>query len=274
MTDTFNEAKAALNQANRAVSDVGQILNKATNLAQQVNNLSFRVGLQTTRLVDASTMRLRGAGLGEREIREGTNKSAWRDSPNDTKNENSLPTDNQTDWRVSIRCPAFDNQAIIFPIIPQIQLTDTANYSPGKLTHSNYSMQFYEGSEVSQIQVQAEFPVQSEEEGQKLLDAVRFARTATKMFWGSGLYAGTPPPLVFLNGYGDNYLDDVPCVIISTTHTMPEDKDFIVVGKTRVPTQSTLAIVLQPVYSRNQLRNDYASKGALPNILYGKGPFI
>jgi hypothetical protein len=114
-------------------------------------------------------------------------------------------------------------------------------------------MQFYESSETSSIQINGEFPVQEEREARILLGALYLLRAATKMFWGNDAYAGAPPPLVFLNGYGKGYLSNVPCVITNFTHTMPEDKDYIPCYGTRVPTMSTIQIQLQPVYSRNAL---------------------
>ena len=155
------------------------------------------------------------------------------------------------DWKVSLRCPGL-GMFVEFPITPNIQTTDTAKYSSVPLTHSNYAMQFYESSEVSSINISAEFPVQNSGDGLKLLGAVNCFRAATKMFWGGDALAGTPPPLLFLKGYG-GYFTEVPCTLTSFTHTMPEDKDYISVGADRVPTLSTLQLVLQPVYSRNQL---------------------
>jgi hypothetical protein len=118
-------------------------------------------------------------------------------------------------------------------------------------------MHAYEGSEIATIQISAEFPVQSEEEGRQFLKYLFLSRALTKMFWGKHRYAGTPPPLCFLAGFGQEdrsqYLPKVPCAVTSSTHTMPENRDYILVDGQRVPTQSTLQLVLQPMYSRNQL---------------------
>lgn len=156
-------------------------------------------------------------------------------------------------WKVKVRCPGLRGAAVVFPITPNIQTTDAAKYSTVALTHSNYAMQFYECSEVSAINISAEFPVQNAAEGLILLSAISLFRAATKMFWGGSGLAGTPPPLMFLDGYG-GYFTNVPCVLLNFTHTMPDDKDYIPVGGDRVPTQSTIQLTLQPVYSRNQLR--------------------
>lgn len=173
--------------------------------------------------------------------------------------------------------PILDTSGVVFPITPQIQLTFTAKYSSQSLTHSNYAMQFYEGSEISTIQINGEFPIQNIEEGQYLLAAIYFFRAATKMFWGKDAEAGAPPPMVFLDGYGSHYFPHVPCVVTQFMHTMPEDKDFIEVPSpgnsskiTRLPTQSTIQVVLQPVYSRASLK-DFTMKDFAKGGLLNKG---
>ena len=188
--------------------------------------------------------------------------------------------DSNTDWRIRVSlaggCNILYNggdegilkplvksensNGVIFPITPQVQMTHTAKYTNQLLTHSNYAMQFYEGSEVGQIQINGEFPVQNIEEGQYLLAVIYFFRACTKMFWGDDEIAGAPPPMLFLTGYGEHYFPNVPCVLTSFLHTMPEDKDFIDIpsigegGPTRLPTQSTIQIMLQPLYSRNRVK--------------------
>jgi hypothetical protein len=205
-------------------------------------------------------------------------------------------TDSTTDWRVkvslfsgtdflyndpnnSLLSPVSATGGVIFPITPTIQMTHTAKYNSSSLTHSNYAMHFYEGSEVGEIQLNGEFPIQSIDEGRYLLAAIYFFRSATKMFWGDTQRdgrAGTPPPMVKLSGYGAHYFPNVPCVVKSFSHTMPEDKDYIEVWSpdgatsTRLPTQSTIQVVLQPIYSRAAVAQfnlgDFAS-----GKLLGKG---
>jgi hypothetical protein len=157
-------------------------------------------------------------------------------------------------WSVSLDCPAL-NGKVVFPVTPQITMTDTAKYSSAGLVHANYAMQFYESSEVSAIQIMADFPVQNAQQAKELLGCIYLFRAATKMFWGSDAAAGTPPPLCFLNGYGRGYMQNVPCVVTSFSHTMPEDKDYIYANGTRVPTMSQVQLQLQPVYSRNSLNS-------------------
>lgn len=174
---------------------------------------------------------------------------------------------------------------VVFPYTPTVQITHNANYQAQKLTHNNYTNYFYENSEVQAINISGEFTVQNVNEGQYLLASLYFFRSITKMFFGADPMAGNPPPLVFLNGYGQYYLPNVPCVVTSFSHTMPPDCDYMdipepgltynpavtnpVLNSTRLPTTSTLTLNLQPVYSRmaqsqNFTLNDFA-RGALVN---------
>jgi hypothetical protein len=130
-----------------------------------------------------------------------------------------------------IMSPLFGSQTqngVIFPYTPQVQVTHTASYSQQKFTHSNYPGYYYENSEVAAITINGDFTVQNNIEGQYLLAAITFFRAATKMWFGQSKgNLGFPPPMVFLNGYGANYLPNVPCVITSFSHTMPSDCDYI-----------------------------------------------
>ena len=174
---------------------------------------------------------------------------------------------------------------VIFPYTPSVTITHTANYEPQKLTHSNYTNYFYNNSEVSPITINAEFTVQNVNEGQYLLATIYFFRAVTKMFFGNDSFAGNPPPIVYLNGYGEYYLPNVPCVVTSFGHTMPDTVDYMdipepgiaynptvqrpVLNSTRMPTTSSITLTLQPVYSRLAQSqgfslNDFA-RGALIN---------
>jgi hypothetical protein len=105
------------------------------------------------------------------------------------------------------------------------------------------------------------------------------------MFFGADPRAGNPPPIVYLNGYGQYYLPNVPCVVTSFAHTMPADCDYIDIpepaavydprfvnyrkNSTRLPTTSAITLSLQPVYSRYAQSQGFSlndfSAGALVN---------
>jgi len=127
----------------------------------------------------------------------------------------------------ALQHPLIETNGVIWPYTPQITVSHNANYSTAQLTHSNYPAHFYNNSEVADIQISGEFTVQNMEDGQYLMAAVYFFRSATKMFFGQGANVGNPPPIVFLDGYGSHYFPHVPCVVTQFSHTLPNDADYI-----------------------------------------------
>ena len=199
--------------------------------------------------------------------------------------------DNEKDWRVrvsvhpassvlyrdpkaSLLLPLLSTDGVIFPYVPTLTVTHAAKYNTTQLTHSNYTNYFYESSEVQNIQILGGFSAQTKLEAQYVLAVLYFFRAATKMFYGnSGKYQGSPPPILYLDGFGAHYLPHVPCLLTNFTHTMQDNVDYIeldVPGGTgapatpampnignqiassfvRIPTLSTMSVTLQPIYSR------------------------
>lgn len=258
---------------------------------------------------DPSAARLAGSGLlaGAGNV---LSDIAGRVFNFDFKAANGTPLPPEDDWRLRISMQPrtagifYDNpqnrimytlaqtRGLIFPYTPSITVSHSAKYGSSALTHSNYASYFYEGSEVGQISINADFTVQNFEEGLYLMAAIQFMRATTKMFYGQSPIAGTPPPIVLLNGYGPAYLPNVPCVVISFSHTMPSDVDYvdIPVGlnvtnasngavtqntagvRTRLPTSSQMQITLQPVYSRKNIHENFTlEKFASGGLISGSG---
>lgn len=232
-------------------------------------------------------------------------------------NANGNTIDPTEDWRVRISLqpgtaslfynnpnnpimyPLSQTSGVVFPYTPSITINHRARYGATPLTHANYNSYFYEGSEVSSISINAEFTVQNIEEGQYLAAVIQFFRSMTKMFYGNSRLAGTPPPMVFMDGYGEAYMPHVPCVVTEFTHTMPNDVDYIEVpvgvslnnvagqqintnnfaSRTRLPTSSSISLSLQPVYSRNNVSNNftlekYAAGGLIQGSTSPRGGFL
>jgi len=191
--------------------------------------------------------------------------------------------------------PLAETSGVIFPYTPTLTVTHNARYGSTSLTHSNYSSYSYEGSEVAAINISGEFTVQNINEGLYLMAVIHFFRTVTKMFFGADQNAGSPPPLVFLDGFGPAYLPHVPCVVTAFSHTMPGEVDYVAIpvgasinrsgavigsptqnvgGPVRLPTSSTVNITLQPVYSKQNISRNFTldrfSRGAL--IQNGNSP--
>jgi hypothetical protein len=184
------------------------------------------------------------------------------------------------DWRVKISCPALgypgimsplgNTNGVVFPYTPQVSVVYQANYTPQKFTHSNYPAYAYENSEVQAINVTADFTAQNMEEAKYVLACIYFFRSATKMFFGESSNAGNPPPLVFLDGYGQNYFPHVPCILTQFSHTMPPEVDYISSGTDRIPAASQITISLQPIYSKKSI-SSFSLESFAAGKLTGKG---
>lgn len=183
------------------------------------------------------------------------------------------------DWRVKISLPPVPSfltspllypltqtdNAVVFPIMPQISLVHNATYNEITHVHTNYPFPQFINSRVEDITIVGEFPVQSIEDGQYWVAANHFFRSASKMFYGETSNKGAPPPICKLNGYGDFVFNNVPIVITSLTTDMPQNVDYIKVPiytqsngvyesrYSMVPTSSNISISAKVIYSRSKV---------------------
>jgi hypothetical protein len=179
---------------------------------------------------------------------------------------------NSEDWRVRIRAPIdklfpgnkiFEplttTNGMIWPYLPNITITTKANYKPENPTHNNFAYNFYQNSNVEAIQIAGEFSVQNEKDGLYWIAATMFLRTATKMFYGQGDFAGNPPIICTLSGYGTHVFNDIPVVVTSFSVDLKDEVNYIQVGgddsPTWVPAMSTISVTLSPIYNRQQMRS-------------------
>ena len=126
-----------------------------------------------------------------------------------------------------ILSPLKDTDGVIFPYTPSIQVNYTAKYDTQSPTHSNYNIYNYQGSSVEGLTVTGEFTAQSVTEANYLLAVIHFFRSATKMFYGQDPQRGTPPPLLYLSGYGQYQFDNHPMVLTSFNYSLPQDVDYV-----------------------------------------------
>ena len=152
------------------------------------------------------------------------------------------------DWRLKLRlAPGSDylynapepgilqplqvTDGVIFPYTPTITTNYTAQYNSYDLTHSNYRGYFYQGSHVGELNIQGTFTAQDSNEAAYLLAVIQFFKSVTKMFYGQqDAFRGSPPPLVFLQGYGDFQFNLNPCVVQMFDYSLPAVVDYIRAG--------------------------------------------
>jgi hypothetical protein len=222
----------------------------------------------------------------------------------------------KTDWRVRLQvpdasplqkffdfannplmAPLAESRGIFWPLTPAVVIQHSANYNALAQTHSNFPFQAYQNSQVDQMNVIGEFPVQNSEDAKHWVATVNFLRTATKMFFGNddgdGL-KGNPPPIMHLYGYGDHMFHRVPVVINSFNVELRPGIDYISTkqsntpykqlsgadagffmnaegeSQTWAPTLSNISVLLTPIYSRESIKN-FSMKKFVRGELNGKG---
>jgi hypothetical protein len=190
-----------------------------------------------------------------------------------------------------IMLPLADHRGVIFPYTPEIVVQHIVNYASIRLTHSNYPYQAYENSEISPITITGDFTAQTKREADYVLACIYFFRSVTKMFFGQDTYpvkAGNPPPLVYLNGYGEKIFKNTPCVVTQFQYTMPSEVDYIETTSTgqaesaeakqslasdsigistRIPTVTKLSVTLIPVYSKRNISEFNLEEFALGRLI-------
>ena len=196
-------------------------------LEEPVSLEGFEDGTNARALVDQARQQ-----QSVRELRNNKAQSSdWRVrlrlAPNSTYLYNAPGNPGDPASGPGIMAPLRDTDGVIFPYTPAIDTAYKANYDAYDLTHSNYRGLFYKNSYVDAINVRAQFTAQDTKEADYLLAVIHFFRSATKMFYGKDQQAGAPPPLVYLNGYGDFQFSEHPCVINQFTYNLPPDVDYI-----------------------------------------------
>jgi hypothetical protein len=165
---------------------------------------------------------------------------------------------NDGDWRLRLRLapnaeylykaaepgilqPLAVTDGVVFPYTPRITTAYRAEYSDYKLTHSNFRGFFYQMSYVDDIQIEATFTAQDTYEAEYLLAVIHFFRSATKMFYGAkDPFAGSPPPVLYLQGFGEYQFNLQPCLVGQFNYNLPNDVDYIRARSKNISTNNSL----------------------------------
>jgi len=237
-----------------AAGAIAKGINTVRGIGSALNNLSDPSKLLSA--IRTRNLPLGGEGL----VSIGTAKAQFQ-------------SDKYEDWRAkltlidqsffnnsSILKPIQDN-GLIFPYTPIINIGHQAIYNTQNMVHQNYGFLGYQNSQVSEIQVVGDFPVEDADQAAYWIAVVHFLRSVTKMYTGNegDSYPGNPPPILNFSAYGDFVFKNVPVIVSGFTINLPKDVDYIGVsggatGENHVPTNSSITVSLKPIYSREQVR--------------------
>lgn len=237
--------------------------------------------------------RLFGAGLnkGAESPLNASGQARWavRNNQTDWRVKITIPQDSDLRTQFfaednSLLSPLRAEGGVVFPLTPSVIIQHQAGYNPLAVTHNNYPFYAYQNSETSSLTIIGEFPVQNYEDAQAWVATLHFFRSVTKMFFGGDdATRGNPPPVLKLNGYGEHVFKNVPIVMtnfsveltqgvdyISTsqnTTSLSYDTEGVLEGLDRItassdnvpdtwaPTSSIFTVQVQPVYSRDTIKN-------------------
>ena len=185
------------------------------------------------------------------------------------------------DWRVRLNCDfntlfgsgtfsrLVATNGVVWPYLPNITISTKANYTQVDPVHNNFPFQSYKNSQVEDITIAGEFSAETETDAAYWIAVTTFLRTATKMFYGQGANAGSPPIICHLTGYGSMVFNTVPVVIKSFSVDLKDDVNYVQCNAygspTWVPIMSTITVTVAPIYNRERLR-----RFSLENFAKGK----
>ena len=239
--------------------------------------------------------RLRGAGITKNNMLTNA-RAKWsgRSDKRDWSVRLTVPTGSQLENfffnENKLLEPLRDSGGFFWPLTPTIQYQHSANYNALDAQHSNFPHYAFQNSQVNEINVLGEFPVQNQDDAKHWVATVNFLRTASKMFFGEeegyGL-KGNPPPIFHLYGYGDHMFNKVPVFINTFNVELRSGLDYISTQQSDVyrsdsnidyqqqdstwaPTLSTISVLVSPIYSRDSVKNFSMSK-FVRGELNGKG---
>jgi hypothetical protein len=172
--------------------------------------------------------------------------------------------------------PLMATNGVIFPYSPQISVSYNASYSSADLVHTNYKIYNYKNSSIESISITGDFTCQDSAEANYVLAVIHFFKSVTKMFYGQDQNPprGTPPPLVYLTGFGQYQFDMHPVVVTSFTHTFTADVDYVnayptnnsssIGGQNMVPYMPQIATFFSPLDRLRTLASNIVPGGRAP----------
>jgi hypothetical protein len=155
-----------------------------------------------------------------------------------------------------------ETDGVYFPYTPQIDFSHRANYNPMSPTHANTDYYVYNNTPAIQISISGQFSAQNLAEAKYTLAAMHFFRTVTKMHFGKDdEWAGLPPPVLNLSGYGDFMFNDLSVIVTEFKMDLPPDVDYLEVeigdSIAWVPALTTFAVTCVVQNTPAQQRDEF-----------------
>ena len=172
--------------------------------------------------------------------------------------------------------PLQPHRGIMFPYQPDITFSQSVNYSPYDMAHTNYTFNAYRNTPSPSIQMNAQFASVTQEEGQYTLACIHFLRSVTKMFFGindlaGSPKAGTPPPVLTFSAFGPQSFNMVPVVVESFSTNYDSQTDLKDIDGTNLPVLMNMFIGLSVQQNPDRQKNVYSTSGFINGSMYKEG---
>lgn len=186
----------------------------------------------------------------------------------------SFPTKWPAPQEGDLMAPLEHSGGLVYPTNPTVMIQQHAEYNSLQPVHTNYPYWAYQNSSVGRITITGQFYVQNAMEARYWVACIHYLRCVTKMHYGGNTPdAGSPPPRVKFNAYGDHVFNNVPVIVQDFTFDSPADVDYISCGYENsrfsgapggsggidtekvsyAPTMSLLTISIVPQYTRKEI---------------------
>lgn len=155
-------------------------------------------------------------------------------------------------------------KGIVFQYTPDISFDHNINYEETDIIHSNLSVQHYKNTPPPAIQLTADFTADNEENGIYMFGIIHFLRSISKCEFGKKVYeerenqAGVPPPILYLNGWG-NLINNIPVVVTHFDVKLPKDKHYVYLSDYDIwlPTEMTFSIQLRIQFNLDKYKDQF-----------------
>jgi len=195
-----------------------------------------------------------------------------RTTPSADSNSNSI--DLLGSSNSDIMYPLAADGGIVFENTPTISLVSTASYTAYELMHSNYELNAYQKSTISDFQIQeARLTAETREKADYMLAVIQFLRTFTKMNYGiNDPEAGMPPRIMNFSAYGEHMFHNVPVALRSYSINLPDSVDYVQTSfNTQVPLVMGINITLTFMPTPSKIKNEFSLSKFADGSLIKKG---
>jgi len=156
-----------------------------------------------------------------------------------------------------ILAPLAQTNGLVYPYTPTIDYSQAVEYNSYDPVHTNQELHSYVRTKAPTINVNGKFSVQNSDEASYAIAAIHFCRTVTKMAFGNSTQAGTPPPVLLFDAYGEYQFHSLNVIMTNFSVEYPSDVDYVKVNNSNsyVPSLFNLSISLTVQNTPDKLRS-------------------